>query len=74
MQRRRNGHARGIDAADDAAIIEERLGAELGSDRPRPLFVGIDHGDQLGARIARIMIGVKAPEIASADNGDADLI
>ncbi len=74
MQRGRNRHARGIDAANDAAVIEGGLGTELGGYRPRALFVGIDHRDELGARIARIVIGVKAPEIASSYNGDADLV
>ncbi len=74
MERRGNGHAYGIDAAENAAIIEGRLGAELGSDRAGALLVGVDHGDKLGARIARIMIGMKAPEIASPHDGDANLV
>ena len=60
--------------ANDAAVIEDGFGAELGGYRPGALFVGIDDGDELGARIARIVIGVKPPEIASSYNGDADLV
>ena len=73
MERRRHGDAGRIDPADDAAIIEGRLGAELRGDRAGALLVGIDDGDKLGARIAGIMIGVKAAKIAGAHHGDANL-
>jgi hypothetical protein len=74
MQRGRNRHACGIDAANDTAVIEGGFGAELGGHPPRALFVGIDDGDEFGARIARIVTGVNPPEIASSYNGDADLV
>ena len=74
VKRRRHGDARGIDLADNAAIVEGRLGAELRGDGTGALRVGIDHGDQLCARVAGIVIGVKAAKIAGADDGDADLV
>ncbi len=74
MERGRHRHAHRVDAANDLTVVEQGLGAELGSDGAGALLAGVDHGDQLGARIARIMVGVKAPEIASPHNGDADLV
>src|SRR6188472_263907 len=74
MERGRHGDTRCIDLPENAAIVEGRLCAELGSDRARPLFIGVDHGNQLGALVAGIVLGVKAPEITRADYRDADLI
>jgi hypothetical protein len=60
VERRRHGDARRIDPADYAAIIERRLGAELLSNRLGTVRVGVDDGDKLRARVASIVIGVKA--------------
>ena len=66
MERRRHGDAGRIDPADDAAMIGSGLGAEFLGDRAGARRVGIDHGDQLRARVAGIMIGMEAAEIAGA--------
>jgi hypothetical protein len=74
MERRGHGDTRCIDRAENAAIVEGWLCAELGSDRATLFFIGVDHGNQLGALVAGIVLGMKAPEITRADYGDVDLI
>jgi hypothetical protein len=74
VEGRRYGDACRIDATQDTAKIEGRLGAELRGDRLGARLVGIDHGDKIGARIARVMVGMKAPEIASPYDGGANLV
>ena len=72
MQRCRHGDADRIHPADQAAIVGCRFGAELRGDGVGARRVAIDHGDELGPRIAGIMVGMEAAEIAGPHHRGAN--
>ncbi len=74
MQRRRHGDAHRIHPANQTAIVGCRLGAELRGHRGGARRVTIDHGDKLGAGIARIMIGMEAAEISGPHHRGANTL
>src|SRR5262249_22754483 len=63
---RRDRHARTVDPTDERAMIGERRGAERARDGAGAPSVGIDHGDELGAGMRRVLLGMEPAEIADA--------
>ena len=71
VQRGRHRDAHGIDLIENGAMILKPGHAQLGANPGRRLRIGIDDGDQPGAGDLRILLRMKASQVADADDGSA---
>jgi hypothetical protein len=69
---RRDGDARAVDAAEQLAVVGERLHAEGRRDLAGARLVDVGDPDQLGAALRAVLLGVEAPEVSHADDGGSD--
>ena len=64
-QRRRHGDTRANHTADHGAVVAKRLGPELLRHGPGLCGIDVDHSDQLGCRIGRVVFRMKASEYSA---------
>src|SRR4030095_12059685 len=63
-----DGDADAVDPADERAMVAERLGADLGCDRPAAIPVPVDHRAQGDVPLRGVLERVEAAEIPDADD------
>ena len=71
VKRGRHGEADGVDAADQLAMVGDRVAAVLLRERAGHVRIGVAHGDQIAGRARRVVARVEAPEISKTDDGRA---